>query len=64
MTYVSTWVFLVLYFELANLSSPLAPLRGQIDICACGLICTKFNSEQLLFEAPFHVVRIFDSVEP
>ncbi len=36
-----------------NLSRALAPLRGEIDICARALLCTKFNFEQLLFEAFF-----------
>ncbi len=37
----------------------------EIDICAPrGLFCTKFKSEQLLFDAFFHVMRIFGSVEP
>ncbi len=35
-----------------------------IDICARILFCTKFNSEQLLFEAFFHVGRIFGGIEP
>ncbi len=29
---------------------PPAPLVGEVDICARKLFCTKFNSEQLLFE--------------
>ncbi len=41
------------------------PWGDKIDICAGGLFCTKFNSEQLLFEAFFfYVIRIFGSIEP
>ncbi len=40
------------------------PLMGEIDICSCGLLCTKFNSEQLFFKAFFDVIRIFGSTEP
>ncbi len=36
----------------------------KIDICACGVLCMKFNSEQLLFDTFFYVMRIFGSVEP
>ncbi len=43
----------LLFFEGGNLSSPLAPLQREINICACGLFCTKFNFEQLLFKAFF-----------
>ncbi len=43
----------ILYFNRINLSSPLAPLRGKINICARVLFRTKFDSEQLLFEAFF-----------
>ncbi len=42
----------------------LAPLLGEIDIWARGLFCTKFDSKQLLFEAFFHKMRIFGSIEP
>ncbi len=41
-----------------------APLVGEIDICARGLFCVKFNSEQLLSEPFLDVMRIFGSVEP
>ncbi len=41
-----------------------APLMREIDICARGLLCTKLNSEQLLFEPFFNVMCIFVSVEP
>ncbi len=53
----------VLYFNHINLSSPLAPLWG-IYIRACRLFCTKFRSEQLLFEAFLNVMCISGSVEP
>ncbi len=55
---------IILYFDNINLSSPLAPLCGVIDICARGLFRAKFNSEKLLFEAFFATMRIFGSVEP
>ncbi len=41
---------------------PPAPLMGEMDICAGGLFCTKFNSEQLL--PFFDVMRIFGSIKP
>ncbi len=41
---------------------PLAPLRGEIDICARGLFCTKFNFEHFLFKASIDATRIFGSV--
>ncbi len=47
-----------------NLSSPVAPLWRDIDICALTLFCTKFNSEQLLSEAFFDGMRIFHNIEP
>ncbi len=31
---------------------------------ARGLLCTKFNSEQLLFEAFFDLIRIFSGIVP
>ncbi len=43
---------------------PPAPLQGEIDISARGLFWTKFNSEPLLFETFFNVMRIFKSVQP
>ncbi len=47
-----------------NLLRPLAPLHGVIDICVRELFCTKFNFEQLLFEAFLILMRILDSVYP
>ncbi len=38
-------------FKLTDLWRPLAPLMEEMDICARELFCSKFNSEQLLFEA-------------
>ncbi len=43
----------LLYFNHISLSSPLTLLQGEIDICACGLFWTKFNSKQLLYKAFF-----------
>ncbi len=51
--------FSTLYFNHINLSSPLAPLRGEIDTCAQGLFYTKYNFQQLLSQAFFHGMRIF-----
>ncbi len=51
--------FSTLYFNHTNLSSLLASIKGEIDICAHGPFYTKFNSEQLLFDVFFHVSRIF-----
>ncbi len=56
--------FCILFFKEENLLIPLAPLRGEIDICAPGLFCTKFNFEQLLFKPFFEATCIFGSVEP
>ncbi len=50
-------------FKHTDLWRPLAQLVGEIDICARGLFCAKFNFEQLLFEAFFDVMRIFGRVE-
>ncbi len=46
------------------LESPSSTCEGDRHICARGLFCMKFNSEQLLFEAFFDVMRIFGSVQP
>ncbi len=53
----------LLFFKDGNLSSPLAPLWGELDICALGLFRTKFKFEQLLFKAFFDAMRIFGCVE-
>ncbi len=47
-----------------NLSSPVAQLLGEVDICAYWLFLTKFNSEQLLFEQFFDIIGNFDRVQP
>ncbi len=47
-----------------EMKKPVAPLLGEIDICAHHLFCTKFNSEQLLFEAFFDVMRIYGGNVP
>ncbi len=39
-------------------------LIGEIDFCTWELFCTKFNSEQLLFEDFFDVLHIFGITEP
>ncbi len=51
-------------FKHIDLCSPMGPLMGEIDLCARELFCTKFNSEQLLFEAFFVVLLIFGITEP
>ncbi len=50
-------------FKHTDLWSPLAPLMGEIDLCAQELFCMKFNSEQILFEPFFNVLRIFGITE-
>ncbi len=56
------------HYNISNMaifrSPPMAPLLGEIDICARRLFCRKFNAEQLLLEAFFHIIRIFVSVQP
>ncbi len=47
-----------------NLWSPLGPLLREIDMCAYGVFCRKFNSQQFLFEAFFDIFDIFGSVQP
>ncbi len=54
----------ILYFNHIDLSSSLAPLGREIDICAHRLFSMKFNCEQLLFEVFLDVMRIFGIVEP
>ncbi len=44
--------------------SPIAPLWGEIEVCAHWLFCMEFNAQQLLFEAFLDIMHIFDSVEP
>ncbi len=50
-------------YNVRKWKSPLASLLGKTDMCAHWLFCTKFNSEQLLFEPFFDVMHIFGSVE-
>ncbi len=57
--------FLFLYnliFKPYHLSSSLAPLREEIDICSRGLFCPKFDAEKLLFEAFLGIMRILTAV--
>ncbi len=37
---------------------------GEIDICAHGLFCTKFNSKQPLVEQCFDIIGNFGSIQP
>ncbi len=55
---------ILLFFKEENLSITLAPLMAEIDICAHGLFCMKFNFKQLLFKAFSDVMLIFGSVDP
>ncbi len=43
--------------------SHLAPLWGEIDICAYWLFCTNFNGQQLLFEAFLNIMHIFGRIQ-
>ncbi len=55
------------HYKISNVlifGAPPSYSLGEIDICARVLFCTKFNSEQLLFEAFFDVMHIFGGVEP
>ncbi len=54
----------LLFFKKENLLIPLAPHRGEIDICVRGLFCTKFNFEHLSFKAFSDVMRIFGCIDP
>ncbi len=63
----SECVFPFLYnfiFKPYNLSRPVAPLSGEIDICLRGLFCPKFNAKKVLFEAFIEILRIFGSIQP
>ncbi len=53
-----------LIFQLYHVSSPLTPLREEIDICSCGRFCPKFDAKKLSFEAFLGKMRIFGSVQP
>ncbi len=56
--------FCTLYnFKYTDLWSPLAPLMGEIDTCACRLFLYKIQLKQLLCETIFDVIHIFGSVE-
>ncbi len=52
------------FFKNDNLWTPLAPLLGEIQLCVHWVFCRKFNSEQLLYEAFFYIIRIFCNVLP
>ncbi len=54
---------LVQYLKHINLPSPQAPLLGDMECVPTThwLFCTKFNSEQLLFEQLFHIIGNFGS---
>ncbi len=46
------------------LSSPVAPIQGEIDIYPNGFFCPKSDAEKLLFEAFFGIMHIFGGVQP
>ncbi len=63
----SECIFLFPYnfiFKPYHLSSPLAQLWREIQLCPRRLFCPKFDAEKLLFEAFLGIMRIFDSVQP
>ncbi len=49
--YLLSHFCILLFFKEDNISISLVLFRGEIDICARGLFCMKFNFEQLLFKA-------------
>ncbi len=51
-------------FKNGNLWRPLTPVLGKIEICAIGIFCGKFNSEQLLYEAIFDLIYSFRNILP
>ncbi len=53
-----------LIFKPYHLSSPLASLQREMDICPRRLFCPKFDAEKLFFEAFLGKLRIFGSVQP
>ncbi len=56
--------FSILYLIHGNLSSPLALLLLEIDMCVRCVFCRKLNYGQLLFEAFFNFIGNFGSIEP
>ncbi len=48
-----------LIFKPYHVSSSLAPLWGEIDICPRALSCLQFYAKKLLFEPFFGIMRIF-----
>ncbi len=46
------------YMKHDNLSSPPAPLWGEIDLCTQWVYCRKLNSEQLLLQDFLHIIGI------
>ncbi len=49
----------ILYLKHLDLSSPLAPLPGELEMCVYRLLCMKFNSKELLFEQFFNIISNF-----
>ncbi len=60
------WKLYIIIFQRWESFTPTSSTMGgwgEIDTCARGLFCTKFNFEQLLFKALFDAMRIFGSIE-
>ncbi len=61
----SNFLFLyIIRFQIYWSLEPRAKLVVEIDICAPRLFCREFSSEQLLYEAFFHIMHIFWRIEP
>ncbi len=52
------------YSKNGYLSRSLAPLCGEIDLCAARLFFMKLNYKQRIFESFLDAMLIFDSVDP
>ncbi len=65
---VLKWIYFpnryIVIFRTSQHLELLAPLLGDIDICAHRVFHRKFNTQQLLFEAFLGIKRIFCNVQP
>ncbi len=52
------------YFKYGNPLNPLVPLLGGGRRVRLRVFCRKWNSQQILLQAFFHIFDIFGSVEP
>ncbi len=57
------FLYIIIFQRWESFEHP-SSIQGKIDICAHGLVCTKFNFEQLLLKAIFNVMHIFGCIEP